>query len=486
MKPTGKIYFALIILTGWLLVACGQELPSMPAVQEPKFPLTMEEPTMQELVIKTICLDVSYAYQGAEPEVLPNKAVEQLLTTMGIVIDSPGGSCDASLTFDMKMETITQSYLGLGNCVVGGKVTGQLSFASPESTPILVEIENQEANAPNTITKAFCEMGSSAYVNIWKKPVLSHLVLLWGSEVIAAAMEDPIWDQTLTEWIIFANAADVQEELLPFLLWKLNSGEKKQVSSATTAIKGLGYQAKDAIPYLIYAAAREDIVYDEENWRDFLFRSEIFAALGKIGPAAFEAVPLISPHLKPEDYEGINHINEADVYALRRLTGEVLHNADDYKSWYANHLESWPPIIKGQVIRSDTSQPVENAVVALYSQTILPREKAFGFNLDEELVGLETFTDSQGNYQIATLPGEYTLFVSVRLDAEVELLCEFLPSFDLDEPVWTQYQHGKILFTYFHAPIGEGLTPFYTVQTQVTLLPDQPKTLDIDLVCIPS
>ncbi len=178
---------SLLMLTLMLIFAtCGEVTGLSPTMVPSRTAIPSSTSTP---IVKSVCVQVNAGDFSEEI----SQVTQRLLTGLGLEAVSPGGVCDATLTFDLTIEPVSAYYTGIpaggGYCYTGAKATGSFTYTitgySPQSYPVERQI------GPTTGMISYCPGPSEAPVDeIWPDTVLYSLYLVWENEVIFAAVED--------------------------------------------------------------------------------------------------------------------------------------------------------------------------------------------------------------------------------------------------------------------------------------------------------
>jgi hypothetical protein len=169
----------------------------------------------------------------------------------------------------------------------------QMYGEAKDVVPVLTTaLQDKDARMRQSAASAIGEFGKAA------RPAIPSLVKL---------AEDPLVDRGTVYRALEAADADAKV-VLPILVKAVKEGDRNQVAAAAHYLGKLGPRAEPAVPVLV--ARLKSIPRPDNAW------SQIVAALGEIGPGAREAVPVLEGFLNPKW-----NTNEV-LAALKKIRGE--------------------------------------------------------------------------------------------------------------------------------------------------------------------
>jgi len=153
-------------------------------------PNPVQVPGLEGVAVRAICLEVDQFYPGIEgktPEPIA-ESVEAILAQMGVRVVSTGQACDATLTLDLTLEALGDTYSGDLRCYNGSSVRGEMVFSVPGQPSLTVPVSG-ERPAPKAILKGDCRSPLTTEFNrSWVKAILDAMAELWGPVVFPSAI----------------------------------------------------------------------------------------------------------------------------------------------------------------------------------------------------------------------------------------------------------------------------------------------------------
>jgi len=208
---------------------------------------------------KTICLQTELTSPEGN-QVIPDpigEAVRNILRNMGLQVVDHGAPCDATLTITTDAGADKGFYVPGGSCYTGGNVQMAISFTAIGQEDFETVI-NAERPAGEVVGASWCEehrqpddfLEYYVFEETWSEPLLDILVDLWGPQVLVWAMDQIAagkWPNHVSRRLETIGPTD---EIVRALIYALQDESKILRRNAACMVRGFGWEAKDAFPFL--------------------------------------------------------------------------------------------------------------------------------------------------------------------------------------------------------------------------------------------
>lgn len=306
-----KLIFRLLPILFLLATACNADTA-------PQTAPSLVADNWQGVQIQTLCLEVQQAYPEIETKFsLPiEPAVERILKRLGIKTVSPTEVCDATLTLNLQGYALAEDYVCIlgnacGHCFSGSWIYGELTLTSPNRASYDNAISGR-LGPPGSITECAKTESSAPYAYAWTRAVLSGLVDLWGSPILASALEDKDMDVQLAA-VDQLKAKGTNS--IPTLISALESKAPEVRIRAANALGSMGAEAQTTIPALIEMVGSDDRqtrmaaagalhLITGEEFGQYQESWEAWLANSQIEPTPFTSwkdIPIYEGSLSPEE-----------------------------------------------------------------------------------------------------------------------------------------------------------------------------------------
>jgi len=379
-------------------------------------PLTVSfsSPQWQDVQANSICLEImeGHDYENSieflNPVYLQEKTAS-VLREIGFKVINDAATCDATLhitaaTFiSYSTYTATNGGSGSFDCLTDVGFLGLMILTTEGHPPLYADFKDEVVDEPYTVINGCSEINAAVDV-AWMKAVLKGLDHFMGSYMLTSLFKS---DDNIHR----TAALGVSEVLgpkdlaaLPDLVeaLKTNPGDSSYIAAGIQKMGPSAQQAaQEAVPTLLEILKAS---YDDDVTRGFNlnieFQQDIIEALGKLGPGAKEAVPLLIQLLQDQDPIATG-LHDSVVQALGNIgTGAVeavpeLKKIVDVNIYAADALEQIEPITP-QVIATLMNEAKEyktNPVTASLAMETLGKLNAQSSDILPFLISTTTDTD---------------------------------------------------------------------------------------------
>jgi hypothetical protein len=304
-----------------------------PAPTSTSTPMPIQVPAWESAGIYTVCLEIHQTYTNVEGDFsLPVDALlSRVLGRMGIEAVGSGDECDAQLSIDITAQALSGTYNNLGRCYTGATATSRATLAaegyqSVNTASFTVTEEPHFVASANTCEE---EASGAPFYLTSSGALLGNLLQLWGQPALHAGLAEQ--DPEVRLGIVMAverseaRAAGLETSDIVFVLMQAfqNDDQANQCwvsGNAAFALGRLGAAAKEAVPLLAQAILSSSCA-----------AVDAIIALEDIGPAAREAVPALIDVLRTGSEARADLASEA----LVRITGQSFGlDADAWQDWW--------------------------------------------------------------------------------------------------------------------------------------------------------
>jgi hypothetical protein len=152
------------------------------------------------LQIETVCLAVWDHYPQSVGAFTRSDeiaaATSSLLSLLGIQTVPLGEPCEAQLTLLLSFRAVGTQYSGDSVLYTGAQSEGQLTLSAPEHDQLVVSVNGLVSLPADPASSGWQPESPSAapYELVWREPVLSGLVQIWGEDVLRVIPAGDEWE----------------------------------------------------------------------------------------------------------------------------------------------------------------------------------------------------------------------------------------------------------------------------------------------------
>jgi len=244
-----RLVGALLLFT-WAVSACsgGRATPTAPA--------DLVAEGWQAVRLESLCVEVEQSFAEIDPGFsLPvEDTLRRLLPGLGVRVAAGDEACDGVLHLSLQGQALAEDYICIlgqacGHCYTGAQVDGELTLTSSDGTSWVGTLSDS-ITPPSTISEC-PEVPEDAPLDmVWPRAVLDGLVDLWGTPVLAVALDDQ--DESVRMAAVALSYRQGAEGV-PLLVEALQDRSADVRQRAAVTLGRLGAEGSEAVPALIEA-----------------------------------------------------------------------------------------------------------------------------------------------------------------------------------------------------------------------------------------
>lgn len=280
-------------------------------------PPVLEIMGWEGMQLRTLCLEIQVdGHLTATTEI--EEALRYILFKMGLHITDNKATCETVLTIHMRGEALGADYFPGGYCYTGAEVSGKVTLSAPGRTPLILPIQGREDPPSGFIGGCNKDPLKAPFEEAWSKALMDGLTNIWGWHPAVAAIDSPHFYMREAAFTALKKMGPEVKEAIPFLIQALGHWDPETRNAAIDVLINIAPEAKEEVIHSLIKALKDK----NANRRQAAAR-----ALGGIGPKAKEAVPALIQALNDKDYG----VRQAALVALRAITGQ--HFGNDALRW---------------------------------------------------------------------------------------------------------------------------------------------------------